>query len=446
MFNTLYKNKDNLNLDNIVNIDTVEEYEDNYTEFIDNDNKNIKKIKISEKLKILEETSPYYKFKSFNTLVSKVMLLSYTEPKFKLLQNSQMYQVEKLLPESKISFMGNLDNKIYEKKKEYYIYPKKYDEYITDLRFEILIGKEYNFNPSNFKYSDIFEIIELMIENTVVEILYADFMEFALSKNNLQWVYNKQEHMDTTLVLPIPFSLLSNQNGLFLNKIKMKSDESIKITVKMCSNELVENILSISHVGKYFNYSSFHRFPLKKMPVQYNMDLIKYLSYDPIVSNCEVSSLNSIFSTNYWTYQYNSYNYDYNVQQNINKIKLSFNGYIRGICFIIYDTDIGQNVTLDLFETITLQTEGSDYHYGDILTSTMLKYNMKNLKDFIIPDGYGYIDFDNFLNFDAINCFTICFKSNVDIINKYNSKKFNVEICGVGANTLLYLEGNIIKL
>jgi hypothetical protein len=440
MFNNIYINKDNLNLENIVNIDTAEEYEDNYTEFIDNEN--IKKIKISEKLKILEETSPLHKFEYVNCMACKVMSLSCTEPKFKLLQNSQMYQVEKLLPESKISFMSYLDNKIYEKKKEHYIYPKKYDEYITDLRFEISIDKKYNFNPSNFKYSDIFEKIELIIENTIIETLHADFIEFALSKNNLQWIYNEREHMDTKLVLPIPFSLLSNQNGLFLNKIKMKSNESVKIIVKMCSNELVENILLFDHVGKYFNYSSFNRFPLKKMPIQYNMDLIKYLSYDPIVSNCEVSSLNSIFSTNYWTYQYESGNYY--VQQN-NSIRLFFNGYIKGICFIIYDTETRQNVTLDLFDMVLLQINGHDYD-DSISTSTMLKYNMKNLKDFIIPDGYGYIDFDNFLNFDVIHFFSICFKLNIDIINKYKSRKFDFEICGVGANTLLYLEGNVIKL
>ena len=76
----------------------------------------------------------------------------------------------------------------------------------------------------------------------------------------------------------------------------------------------------------------------------------------------------------------------------------------------------------------------------------MLKYNMINFKDFVIPEGYGYIDLDNFLNFEFTDDFTILFRKKNNLSEKFVDRKFNIDIWGCGANTLLYLEGNVIKV
>ena len=434
-------NINGLNLNNVNGlIMNDEEYEDNYNELIDTSN--IKKIKLSEKLKLLGDSNsnsnPYLNIKSNNLLVIKIMYLTNSQTKFKLLQNSQMYMVENLLPESKISFLEELSyNGIYGVNRTYHVYLPYLNEFITNIIFEIELDSKYNFDTSNFKYSDIFEQLDLMINNIIVESIDSKLIEFILSKYNIKWTYYNNK-----LILPIPFSLLSNQNGIFLNKIK-HNNNPVKIIIKISSGELVKNISSISYIGKYYNYSGIEKLPLKKMPIQYNMDLIKYLSTEPIISNCEVTSLNSIFSNNYWTFQHNQTEL-FN-QMNPNRYILKFDNYIRGICFIIYDIETKEKVTLDIFESVLFQINGHDYS-GYNITSSMLKYNMINFKDFVIPEGYGYIDFDNFLNFEQIDNFAFIFGKNKNLSEKFLGRKFNIDIWGCGANTLLYLEGNVIKV
>ena len=162
------------------------EYEDNYDELIDNNK--IKKIKLSEKLKILEDSNPYINL-HHNLIVTKIMFLTYSEPKFKLLQNLQMYKVENLLPESKISYLESLSyNGIYGENKTYHVHINVYEEFVTDVRFEISINNNnnnndnYDFNPTNFKYSDIFESFNLMINNAIIETIDSKLIEFILSK------------------------------------------------------------------------------------------------------------------------------------------------------------------------------------------------------------------------------------------------------------------------
>ena len=428
-----------LYLDNVNGLITNnEEYEDNYDELIDTIN--IKKIKLSEKLKLLGDSNsnPYLNIKSNNLLVIKIMYLTNSQTKFKLLQNSQMYMVENLLPESKISFLEELSsNGIYGENRTYHVYLPHLNEFVTNIIFEIELDSKYNFDTINFKYSDIFEQFDLMINNIIVESIDCKIIEFILSKYNIKWIYYNNK-----LILPIPFSLLSNQNGIFLNKIK-HNNNPVKIIIKMNSGELIKNITSICYIGKYYNYSGIEKLPLKKMPIQYNMDLIKYLSTEPIISNCEVTSLNTIFSNNYWTFQHlptELFN-----QMNTTRYRLKFDNYIRGICFIIYDVETKEKVTLDIFESVLFQINGHDYS-GYNITSSMLKYNMINFKDFVIPEGYGYIDLDNFLNFEFTDDFTILFRKKNNLSEKFVDRKFNIDIWGCGANTLLYLEGNVIKV
>ena len=379
------------------------------------------------------------------------MYLTFNEPKYKLLKNLEMYKIENLLPESKISTSLNLStNGLFGENRIYNVHINIFDEYVTDLRFEIEIDAKYEFDSNKFRYSDIFEKFDLVINNIIVESIDSKLIQFILSKNNTQWIFDKKSNGNTILVLPIPFSLLSNQNGLFLNKIKIKNKTKtktynsveIKIIVKMTHGELVKNIYNINHIAKYYNYSSIQKIPLKKIPIKYNIDLIKCLSTDPIISNCEVTSLNSIFSTNYWTYQ--QIPTEIFVPKQNTKFKLDFNSYIRGICFIIYDIETKKNVTFNSFDEIQFKINNHDY--SDSITSTMLKYNMKNCKDFAIPEGYYYYDFDNFLNFDLIDNFTIEFRRFDNLNIELDEKKFNIDIWGFGANTLLYLEGNIIKM
>lgn len=443
----MYKYSENeLHLHNIDGLFVDEEYEDNYDEQIDTSN--IKKIKLSEKLKILGDVNPYLKSKTTRLLLSKLMHLTFNEPKFKLIKNLEMFRVENLLPESKFSHFEILtESASVGENKTYQIWLDKYDEYVTDLRLEITINSKYEFEINKFRYSDIFDQFDLFIDNTMIESIDSKIIEFILSKNNQQWIFDKKSNYDTKLVLPLPFSLLSNQNGIFLNKIKNNTNtnplkSNIRIVIKMCSGELVKNISNIEHIAKYYNYSSIQKLPLKKIPIQYNMDLIKCLSTDPLISNCEVTSLNSIFSTNYWTYQHGSTELFDPKQSNV--FNLNFNNYIRGICFVIYDIETKKNITLNSFNHIQFQINGCDHSYE--ITTSMLKYNMKNFNDFVINESYCYFDFDNFLNFDLINNFKIVFHKNDNLHEEFEGKKFNIDIWGCGANTLLYLEGNVMKI
>jgi hypothetical protein len=274
----------------------------------------------------------------------------------------------------------------------------------------------------------------------IVEEIDSGIMNFILVKNNISLIIS-----DNKIILPLPSELINEKSGLFLSKIY--SDKQIKIIVEFSSHEIVNHIDECDFIAKYYNYKNFDNFGLKKLPIQYNMDLINYLSSEPIVSNCEITSLNRIFSSNYWLYQSNPID-SYNPTTN-NRYRLKFDNFIRGICFTFREVETQKTIKTKIFKELKLIINGHDYS-GICYSFENIKYNMLNCSKFNISNSYYYFDLDNFLNIDLIDNFIIVFarinETDFDKFGLDKTKKYEIELWGLGANTLLYLDDKLIKI
>ena len=409
----------------------------------------LKKIKISEKLKLLTELKNKTETKYIDIL-EKLMLLSYKDPKLKLICENQMYNPSNLLPyytsyndidltiERKPIGYGNTHELVSISIHNKYLRI----DFINEMRLEIVFNDNFIFDIGKFNPTNIFEQIELKIGNVQIETIKLHLVDIIFMKNKLNWLYKSNK-----LIIPIPSEILgSKTNGIFMKKIK--SNNEIQILITLSNTDYTKNINKIDCFVKVSNYSNYENLPLEKLPVKYNLDLFNYISSEPTILNYPIVSLNNIFSSNYYYYQYEDDNVNLNQNQNQNNcafIRINFNNYVRGFYFLFIDENgqcVKENISFDIVKT---QIDGCDHI---ILSEQMVLYKMKefdwlNLKNCQndIMTGIYYVDFNNFLNFNYINNFTFVLKN----IKLGNITKCKINIYGLSAKTLVYLEGNIVK-
>jgi hypothetical protein len=444
---------DNIDFDNI-DLDNV-----NYPEELSNlskleelDNlKMLKKVKISDKLKCLfelQDNRNLYLSRE-NGIVKKLMLMYYNDYKYKLLCDNQMYNPTNLLPTHTISYDFDLYNSVSRKK-----YPgvgefveikinKGYNknfEFINGLGLEITFHDLFvDFDNENFKPSDIFGQIDLMIANTKIELTKSWVIDFIFGKNKLNWIYESNK-----LIIGIPLELIgSKSNGIFANKIKLKHD--IEIKIHLANTNYTSNVKQINCFLKCSDYVNYEKQSHKKLPVGYNLDLFNYISTEPIINSYEIASLNNIFASNYNYYQYEDI---IDVTNNGDvRVKTNFNGYVKGICFAFFDSN-GNRFKYDDIYFSRFRTQINGHDNIDLSKQSIL-YKMKDLywlNASNSTNGFYYIDFGNFLNFDYIDyyCFVVKdIKLKNEVINATN--KIYLNTFGLSSNTLVYLEGNIVK-
>ena len=402
-------------------------------------NKIITRAKISDKLKELHNLQPDHN-KIFN--ISRMFYnLSCTDLKFKLLQDNSMYDIINLLPNGgcheifscfhDIRFNGNFMGRIL----NIDISMKFIHEmdFFNDFRFVLNIDSNYNFDETKFNPNTLFDEITFQINNTIIEKIHFNMITWNMAKNKQSWTYELNK-----LVIPIPLDILNPSSGIFMNKINPKS--KLRLIVKTSSkSEILDNTKEIKCCCSNYVYSyTSEKINHKKMPTKYNLDLFNLLSFDPMLSSYEITSLNSVFASNYMELQYLGPNI-FRTHE-INRFSLHLYNYVKGICWVIFDDN--KNIITDpIFEKIFTQINGCDHISLDL---AMLKYSMKNNKDFQIPLGYYYVNFEYFLNMSLTDNFIIGFRPNLKNIEE--NKIYSIDIWANTGNTLLYMDGLVQKI